>query len=163
MKGETHMMIDIRKRSLSLLTVGLALVIVLATAPGIARAYSPSHKGYNQAELDLLARVVHGEAAGEPFVGKVAVAAVVLNRVDSPLFPDTIAGVIYEPWQFSCVGNWLFNSTPSADSYNAARAALHGWDPTNGALFYFSYHLVTNPWLWAKPHAITIGNHYFTY
>jgi len=157
------MMFDIRKRSLAVLSVGLALVMVLAVAPGIAQAYSPWHKGYNQAELDLLARVVHGEAAGEPFEGKVAVAAVVLNRVDSPLFPDTIAGVIYEPWQFSCVGNWLFNSTPSADSYNAARAALNGWDPTNGALFYFNYHMVTNPWLWAKPHAITIGNHYFTY
>ena len=117
------MMNDIRKRSLAVLSVGMVLVMTLALTPGIARAYSPWHKGYNQAELDLLARVVHGEAAGEPFVGKVAVAAVVLNRVDSPMFPDTIAGVIYEPWQFSCVGNWLFNTTPSADSYNAARAA----------------------------------------
>ncbi|MGI6667210.1 MAG: cell wall hydrolase [Bacillota bacterium] len=157
------MMIDIRKRSLAGLSVAIAFVIVFTVAPGIAGAYSPWHKGYNQAELDLLARVVHGEAASESFEGKVAVAAVVLNRVDSPIFPDTIAGVVYEPWQFSCVGGWLFNSTPSADSYNAARAALNGWDPTYGALYYFNYHIVTNPWLWAKPHAVTIGNHYFTY
>ncbi|HHY75652.1 MAG TPA: hypothetical protein GX500_02580 [Firmicutes bacterium] len=150
-------------RVLPLVSVGLALAIVLVVWPGIAQAYSPWNRGYNQYELDLLARVVHGEAAGEPFIGKVAVAAVVLNRVDSPLFPDTIAGVIYEPWQFSCVGNWMFNSPPTAECYEAAIAALNGWDPTYGALFYFNYHLVTNPWLWAKPHAVTIGNHYFTY
>lgn len=144
-------------------SAAVVFMLVLSAAPGRALAYSPSYRGYTQSELDLLARLVHGEAAGEPYLGKVAVAAVVLNRVRSPLFPDTVAGVIYEPWQFSCVGNWLFNSTPSSDSVSAARDALNGWDPTGGALFYFNYHIVTNSWLWSKPHAVTIGNHYFTY
>jgi len=146
----------IRKRA-ALIAV---LALILATAlPGKALAYG----GYSQSDLYLLARVVNGEAAGEPFVGKVAVAAVVLNRVRSNLFPNTVAGVIYEPWQFSCVGGWLWNSAPSNDCYEAAQAALDGWDPTYGALYYFNYHTVTNSWLWAKPHATTIGDHYFTY
>ncbi|MGI6632847.1 MAG: cell wall hydrolase [Bacillota bacterium] len=152
-----------RKRIAVVCLAAFAFVLAFSAMPGKALAYSPTYSGYTQSELDLLARVVHGEAAGEPYVGKVAVAAVVLNRVHSHLFPDTIAGVIYEPWQFSCVGGWLFNSTPSADSYKAAVDALNGWDPTYGALYYFNYHIVTNAWLWAKPHTITIGNHYFTY
>lgn len=157
------MRICTRKRIAVLFSIAVALVVVFSISPRKALAYSPSQGGYSQSELNLLARVVHGEAAGESYEGKVAVAAVVLNRVRSSIFPNTIAGVIYEPWQFSCVGGWLFNSTPSGESYEAARAALNGWDPTYGALYYFNYHTVTNGWLWSKPHATTIGNHYFTY
>lgn len=152
--------IGIKKRAALALAAAVAFAFVFSVLPGKALAYGG---GYAESDLNLLARVINGEAAGESYVGKVAVAAVVLNRVRSPQFPNTVAGVIYQPWQFSCVGNWLFNSTPSADSYSAARAALGGWDPTNGALYYFNYHTVTNGWLWAKPYAATIGNHYFTY
>ncbi len=153
----------LKKTLLATLTIVLVAPAALLVMPGEAKAYSPWNKGYAHEELMLLARVVYAEAAGEPYLGKVAVAAVVLNRVDSPLFPDTIPGVVYEPWQFSCVGNWMFNSAPSYDSIQAAREALAGYDPTWGALFYWNYRQVTNSWLWAKPTAVVIGNHWFAY
>ncbi|MGI6642460.1 MAG: cell wall hydrolase [Bacillota bacterium] len=150
-----------------ILLTGLALTLMASTSilsiPSTAEAYSPWTRSYSDDELWLLARVVYAEAEGEPYLGKVAIAAVVLNRVDSTLFSDTIAGVIYEPWQFSCVGNWMFNSHPSRDSIAAAREALNGHDPTGGALYYWNYHQVTNPWLWSKPTATVIGNHWFAY
>ena len=87
-------------------------------------------------ELDLLARAVHAEAKGEPYEGKVAVAAVILNRVDHPEFPNTIAGVIYEPLAFQVVANGTINQEPDEASRQAAYEALHGLDPTNGALYF---------------------------
>jgi N-acetylmuramoyl-L-alanine amidase len=145
----------------------LALVVgfsmLMAVSPGVALAYSPWNTSYTQQELMLLARLIYAEAAGESYIGKVAVGAVVLNRVKSSIFPDTIQGVIYEPWQFSCVGNSMFNSYPNQESIRAAKDALAGWDPTGGALFYFNYHTVTNSWLWSKPAMGAIGNHWFTY
>lgn len=129
---------------------------MLLSAPAPAEASASD-------DLWLLARVIYAEAAGEPYQGKVAVGAVVMNRTRSGIFPSTVAGVIYEPWQFSCVGNYMFNSAPNQDSLNAARDAMNGVDPTGGALFYFNYHTVTNQWLWSKPFAAQIGNHWFTY
>ncbi len=126
-------------------------------------AQAASRTGWVSDETYLVARVIYAEAAGEPYEGKVAVGAVIMNRVNSNLFPNTIAGVIYEPWQFSCVGNWMFNSAPDQDSIDAAIEAVNGVDPTGGALFYFNYHTVTNTWLWSKPYAAVIGNHWFTY
>jgi len=152
-----------RKRCVYAALVLMVAVSVVAAVPATALAYSPWDTSYTHDELMLMARVIYGEAAGEPYIGKVAVGAVVLNRVRSPLFPDTIAEVIYEPWQFSCVGNWMFNSYPNQDSIRAAKDALAGWDPTGGALYYFNYHIVTNSWLWSKPVARIIGNHLFTY
>ncbi|MGI6618566.1 MAG: cell wall hydrolase [Bacillota bacterium] len=152
-----------RKRCVYAALVLMVAVSVVAAVPATALAYSPWDTSYTHDELMLMARVIYGEAAGEPYIGKVAVGAVVLNRVRSPLFPDTIAEVIYEPWQFSCVGSWMFNSYPDQDSIRAAKDALAGWDPTGGALYYFNYHIVTNSWLWSKPVARIIGNHLFTY
>ncbi len=140
----------------------LTFILSAVAIPAKAAAYGSWSYGY-EADLDLIARVVYAEAAGEPYEGKVAVAAVILNRVKSYLFPNTVAGVVYEPWQFSCVGNWMFNSMPDSDSYAAARDALNGWDPTGGALYYWNYHQVTNSWLWSKPTAAVIGNHWFAY
>jgi N-acetylmuramoyl-L-alanine amidase len=141
----------------------LVLALFLSAVPAQAVAYSPWSTSYTPEELSLIARTVYAESAGEPYEGKVAVAAVILNRVRSEEFPDTVAGVIYEPWQFSCVGNYMFNSEPNEESYKAAWDALHGWDPTYGALYYWNYHQVTNGWLWAKPTATVIGNHWFAY
>ncbi len=93
-----------RKRCVYAALVLMVAVSVVAAVPATALAYSPWDTSYTHDELMLMARVIYGEAAGEPYIGKVAVGAVVLNRVRSPLFPDTIAEVIYEPWQFSCVG-----------------------------------------------------------
>ncbi len=154
----------VREKAIPVVVMIMFLVSCsMFVVPKSVQAYSPWNRSYNQDELMLLARVVYAEAEGEPYLGKVAVAAVVLNRVDSVLFPDTIAGVVYEPWQFSCVGNWMFNSQPSRDSIAAAQEALWGADPTGGALFYWNYHQVTNWWLWSKPTAAVIGNHWFAY
>ena len=85
-----------------------------------------------------MARVIHGEARGESYLGKLAVGAVVVNRLNSPLFPDTLYEVIYEPWAFTCVQDGQINLEPDEESYRAAMDALNGIDPTNGCLFYYN-------------------------
>ncbi len=112
-------------------------------------------------DLHLLAKAVYGEARGEPFEGQVAVAAVILNRVRSPLFPNTIAGVIFEPLAFTAVADGQFYLTPNDEAYRAAQLALDGWDPTGGALYYFNPATATSPWIWSRPYITTIGKHRF--
>lgn len=112
-------------------------------------------------DVYLLARLVYGEARGEPYKGKVAVAAVVLNRVDSSLFPNTIAGVIYQKGQFSVVVDGQINLAPDTESLNAARDALAGWDPTGGCLYYYNPKKTSNAYMKSKPVKLVIGNHYF--
>lgn len=122
---------------------------------------SSSSTGSDSNNLNLLARIIHGEARGEPYNGMVAVGAVVLNRVSNPNFPSTIAGVIYQSGAFDAVSDGQINLTPSTQAYNAARDALNGWDPTGGAIYYFNPATATNKWIWSRPHTITIGNHRF--
>jgi N-acetylmuramoyl-L-alanine amidase len=148
-----------KKRWAAFVSVVFLAGVLMVSTPTTAQAT----RGSVSDDTWLLARVIYGEAAGESYQGKVAVGAVVLNRTRSGIFPKTVAGVIYEPWQFSCVGNSMFNSTPNQDSINAAVDAMNGVDPTGGALYYFNYHTVTNQWLWSKPFAAMIGNHWFTY
>lgn len=109
----------------------------------------------------LLARAVHGEARGEPYVGKVAVAAVILNRVRAPQFPNTIAGVIYQPLAFTAVADGQINLTPDKDSLKAARDALNGWDPTYGTLYYWNPATATSKWIWSRKVTLKIGKHWF--
>lgn len=113
-------------------------------------------------ELELLARVIYGEARGEPFIGQVAVGAVVINRVLSSRFPDTFYGVIYQPGQFTCVADGQINLQPDSTAYRAAREALRGIDPTLGALYYYNPKTARNRW-WFKNRrtTVTIGNHVF--
>lgn len=111
--------------------------------------------------LNLLARLVHGEARGEPYKGKVAVAAVVLNRVKSSSFPNSIAGVIYQSGAFDAVSDGQINLTPDQDSINAARAALNGWDPTNGCLYYYNPKTATSRWMLSRTVLLRIGQHAF--
>lgn len=112
-------------------------------------------------EIQLLARLVHGEARGEPYVGKVAVAAVVLNRVRSASFPNTISGVIYQAGAFDCVADGQINLTPDSDSIRAARDAMNGWDPSGGCLYYYNPSTATNSWIWTREVRLAIGNHNF--
>ena len=112
-------------------------------------------------DLYLLARVVYGEARGEPYTGQVAVAAVVLNRVASPDFPNTISGVVYQPWAFTCVNDGQINLTPDATAINAARDAMNGWDPTYGALYYYNPQTATSQWIRQLNIHLTIGRHVF--
>ena len=138
---------------------GIAGPATLA-AMGIQSSSSAS-AGSDSNNLNLLARIIHGEARGEPYNGMVAVGAVVLNRVSNPNFPSTVAGVIYQKGAFDAVSDGQINLAPSTQSYNAARDALNGWDPTGGAIYYFNPVTATNKWIWSRPHAITIGKHRF--
>ena len=135
-----------------------------AAALGItlSEAAPASAQGLNrQSDEYLLARCIHGEARGEPYVGKVAVAAVILNRVRSPQFPNTIAGVIYQPLAFTAVADGQINLTPNKDAINAARDALNGWDPTYGALYYWNPATATSKWIWTRKVTLKIGKHWF--
>ncbi|OLS02270.1 spore cortex-lytic enzyme [Tissierella creatinophila] len=121
-----------------------------------------STQGVNRnADEYLLARTIHGEARGEPYIGKVAVAAVVLNRVKSPSFPNTPAGVVYQPLAFTAVADGQINLTPNKDAINAARDALNGWDPTNGCLYYWNPATATSKWIWSRKVTLKIGKHWF--
>ncbi len=130
-------------------------------AMGISSS-SSSSSSTSSNDLNLLARAVYSEARGEPYVGQVAVAAVVLNRVDHPSFPNTIAGVIYQPGAFTAVSDGQINLTPNESAYNAARAALNGWDPTNGCIYYYNPKTATSAWIRTLPISMTIGNHVFS-
>jgi len=122
---------------------------------------STAASSYNESEIYLLARLVYGEARGEPYVGKVAVAAVVLNRVRSASFPNTISGVIYQAGAFDCVADGQINLTPDSDSIRAARDAMNGWDPSGGCIYYYNPATATSAWIWSRPLIVTIGKHRF--
>ena len=109
----------------------------------------------------LLARLISAEARGEPYVGQVAVGAVVLNRVKHPSFPNTIPGVIYQSGAFSCIADGQFDQPVADSAYRAADDALNGWDPTGGAIYYFNPSTATSAWIWSRPLILTIGKHRF--
>ncbi len=112
-------------------------------------------------DLYLLAKCVYAEARGEIYTGQVAVAAVVLNRVESADFPNTIAGVIYQPYAFTAVSDGQINLEPDETAYSAARDALNGWDPTYGALYYYNASTATSSWIYSRTTTVVIGNHVF--
>jgi N-acetylmuramoyl-L-alanine amidase len=111
----------------------------------------------------LLARVVNGEARGEPYEGQVAVAAVIINRTRDPKFPKTLAGVIYQPSAFTAVSDGQINVPIDPDStvVKAVRDALNGWDPTNGCIYYWNPATATSKWIWSRTIVKKIGKHYF--
>lgn len=112
-------------------------------------------------DIYLLARAIHGEARGESYIGKVAVAAVALNRVENPSFPNTIAGVIYQPLAFTAVADGQINLNPDKESMKAARDAINGWDPTYGCLYYWNPATSTSKWIWSREVVVKIGKHWF--
>lgn len=122
---------------------------------------SSSTGSSNSSNLNLLSRLVYGEARGEPYSGQVAVAAVVLNRVESSSFPNTIAGVIYQAGAFDVVSDGQINLTPNSTAIKAAQDAINGWDPSYGAIYYFNPNTATNAWIWSRPMTVTIGKHRF--
>lgn len=112
-------------------------------------------------DVYLLARLISAEARGEPYIGQVAVGAVVLNRIDHPSFPNSLSGVIYQSGAFSCLYDGQFNQPVSDSAYRAAREALAGSDPTGGAIYYFNPATATSGWIWSRPLLIIIGSHRF--
>lgn len=125
--------------------------------------YVQSSGSQNNSDLNLLARCIYAEARGEPYAGQVAIAAVILNRVEHPGFPNTIAEVVYQPWAFTAVQDGQINLEPNQTAYNAARDALNGWDPTYGCTFYYNPATATSKWIFQKEIVTRIGNHVFCY
>lgn len=117
--------------------------------------------GSNASNLNLLSRLVYAEARGEPYKGQVAVAAVVLNRVSNPNFPNSISGVIYQSGAFDVVSDGQINLTPNSTAKKAAQDALNGWDPTSGCIYYFNPDTATSKWIWSRPQVMKIGKHIF--
>ncbi len=122
---------------------------------------SSSNSSYSSQDVYLLAKCIHAEARGEPYMGQVAVGAIVLNRVKSSSFPNTISGVIYQPYAFTAVIDGQMNLEPNQTAYNAARDAMNGWDPTNGCIYYYNPATATSSWIWSRKVMITIGKHNF--
>lgn len=128
---------------------------VTANALGINMTEQESY------DLYLLAKCIHAEARGEEYIGKVAVGAVILNRVASPDFPNSIYGVIYQPWAFTAVNDGQINLEPDSASYQAATDALNGWDPTYGCLYYYNPATASSSWIFNRRTVVTYGDHVF--
>lgn len=132
----------------------------ISTVPAQILAVGTSN---SSTDVQLLARAINGEARGESYEGQVAVGAVILNRVKHSSFPNTIAGVIYQPGAFTAVDDGQINVPISENStvVKAARDALNGWDPTGGCIYYFNPNTATSDWIWTRQIVITIGKHHF--
>lgn len=130
-------------------------------AMGIYSSGSSSSSTSNSSNINLLARVIYGESRGESYTGQVAVGAVVMNRVKSSSFPNTIAGVVYQNGAFDAVVDGQINLTPNETAKKAAQDAYNGWDPSYGAIYYFNPSTATNKWIWSRPVTVTIGKHRF--
>lgn len=122
---------------------------------------SSSNSNYSNSDIQLLARLIYAEARGEPYTGQVAVGAVVLNRVKSSSFPNTISGVIYQPYAFTCVSDGQINLSPNTTAINAAKDAMNGWDPSYGCIYYYNPKIATSSWIFTRPTVVTIGRHVF--
>lgn len=153
--------VNITKNILLIITIiGVIFLSILIITINSAKAVSTAN---SVSDEQLLARAINGESRGEPYEGQVAVGAVILNRVKSSNFPNTISGVIYETGAFTAVSNGQINVAISSDStvVKAARDALNGWDPSGGALYYFNPATSTNQWIWSRQLIKTIGKHRF--
>lgn len=131
-----------------------------ARALGMTIGKSQTGKA-TSSDLYLLAKCVYAESRGEPYQGQVAVAAVILNRVKSPSFPNTVSGVIYQPYAFTAVSDGQINLEPNSTAYSAAQDALNGWDPTYGCLYYYNASTATSKWIFSRKTVVTIGRHVF--
>ena len=152
------------KKKIFIVIIGLILITILNLKLifNLDKTYAAKSTG-TTTDVQLMARAINGEARGEPYEGQVAVGAVILNRVSSSSFPNTIAGVIYEKGAFTAVADGQINVPIAENStvVKAAQDALNGWDPTNGALYYFNPDTATNSWIWSRPEIVTIGKHKF--
>jgi N-acetylmuramoyl-L-alanine amidase len=136
----------------TLTAMGLADLITKSTSSG----------GTNYSDdVYLLARCIYGEGRGEPYTGQVAIAAVILNRVEDSGFPNSISGVIYQKGAFDAVSDGQINLTPNQSALNAAKDAINGWDPSGGAIYYYNPETATNKWIRSRPIIVTIGKHVF--
>ena len=122
---------------------------------------SGSVGSFSNADVQLLARLIYGEARGESYTGQIAVGAVVMNRLKSSKFPNTISGIIYQPYAFTAVNDGQINLTPNDRAYKAAKEAMNGYDPTYGAIYYYNPATATSSWIFSRKTTVVIGNHVF--
>ena len=136
-----------------------ALITIIPT-PQQEQTYAASGT-YGKNDVMVLAKMIHGEARGESYVGKVAVGAVILNRVKDKKFPDSVYSVCFQPGAFDAVTDGQYYLEPNQSSINAAKAAINGWDPTYGALYYWNPATATSKWIWSRKIITQIGKHVF--
>lgn len=130
-------------------------------ALGISDSYSELVGGYSSADVYLLAKTIYAEGRGEPYVGQVAIGAVILNRVQHDGFPNTVSGVVYQKNAFTAVADGQINLTPDETAMKAARDAINGWDPSGGAIYYYNPAVATSTWIFSRPTITVIGKHVF--
>ncbi|TFE24370.1 spore cortex-lytic enzyme [Cohnella luojiensis] len=128
---------------------------------GDAKLPASNNLGFTEKDLKIMANAVFGEARGEPYEGQVAVAAVIINRVKSPEFPNTPTGVIFQPLAFTAVADGQIWLTPNEKAIKAVKDAMSGWDPSDGCTYYFNPETATSKWIWTRPQYKTIGKHIF--
>lgn len=136
-------------------------VVGKQTLKALGLAENNSYGGYSSSDYDLLARIISAESRGEPYMGQVAVGAVVLNRIEHPSFPDTLSGVVYQKGAFSCLYDGQFWEKIEDSAYKAATDAINGLDPSGGAIYYYNPVKSTNKWIFSRPIITTIGAHRF--
>ena len=141
--------------------VGAKTLKALGMSSSNTTTGSQNNTTYSDADVALLARLIYGEARGESYVGQVAIGAVVMNRIRSSSFPNTLSGVIYQKYAFTAVADGQINLTPNATARKAALDAMNGWDPTYGAIYYYNPATATSAWIFSRQTIITIGNHVF--
>jgi len=157
------MISKVKKAIITIIILLLLISIIYTIIPEKQNRKVYAASGSSTSDLQLMARAINGEARGEPYEGQVAVGAVILNRVKSSKFPNTIAGVIYQSGAFTAVADGQINVPIKEGStvLKAAQDAMNGWDPTNGAIYYFNPATATNKWIWSRPLIKTIGKHRF--
>lgn len=149
-----------QKKCYKMISILLCTTILLSI-PSPQRQARAGSGTYGKNDTIVLAKMIHGEARGETYVGKVAVGAVILNRVKDKKFPDSVYSVCFQPGAFDAVKDGQYYLEPNQDSINAAKAALNGWDPTYGALYYWNPVTATSKWIWSRNIITQIGKHVF--
>jgi len=132
-----------------------------ATISALGLTLGGDRREISDSDIEIIARAIYGEGRGEPYEGQVAIGAVIINRLESPDFPDTVSGVVYQSGAFDAVRDGQINLTPDNTAYQAALDAVNGWDPTGGALYYWNPATATSPWIWSVPITTQIGRHVF--
>lgn len=157
----------VRKKRLLILICAILLVFVLVGGAmeilDLSKAAAAKKTGGTVSSNDVyvLSKIISGEARGESYLGQVAVGGVIINRVKNPNFPNTLYGVVFEPGAFTAVSDGQYYSPPTASSVKAARAAINGWDPTGGSLYYWNPATATSRWIWSRRIIARIGKHVF--
>ena len=149
-------------KNILLFSLAVITIIIVASETKVMLVNAASGS-ISSSDVQLIARAINGEARGEPYEGQVAVGAVIMNRVKSSKFPNTISGVIYQQGAFTAVSDGQINVAIAKEStvVKAAQDAINGWDPTGGALYYFNPNTATSSWIWSRPQIKTIGKHIF--